>query len=579
MDILERYHPYRIAIVLFVGSMVLKYSLAFFIADTFVAPLKGSYQYLGAARNIHLHEFFAVESTRNVVLASDQIVAQGQSSILPNQFIAVFHGLIFNIFGFHPMLPVHVSILASSLTLVVLYVVVLRTFSQRVAVVFGILYLFSSVVLYEALWAGLYEFALLFFAFALVLIFKADDGNQYSLLRISLLGACMALTFLSRNAFALSFIPLTIYLYGRVAYPDVPAVHALRETPVRNHLSELLDRRAVVVVSVLGLSFIVVLVGGMALTAELGHSTDSRYMSDYFGVDTTSDEEFKNAAGYGHLYPDPYTYHFERDSYLQSVQDTTNPGRIAFLKQYGYETTAQQDRLLYTHSAKHYVTGFFAPNASYPPSPLILLLLGTGIFVLIKRRWTLAALFVGWMIFLYLVYIALWTGNWDHFLEVLFPVLALQSVGVVRLYDALAEFLAERDVGLSLLTDDRVLTALVIGMLVVHSVGIAGLHLYRPMGNSKTDATLELADEIQDHGVDDGSVVAYGGGHGYDLNYYADVSVVRFAPETVVRLLDNGTLQSAFDTFGVSAIVGYNKTVSCQIQNQTNVSIVEQYRC
>jgi hypothetical protein len=579
MDILERYHPYRIALVLFVGSMVLKYSLAFLVADTFVAPLKGSYQYLGAARNIHLHDFFSVESTRNVVLASDQIVAQGHPSILPNNFIAVFHALIFDIVGFHSMLPVHVSILASSVTLVVLYVVVLRTFSQRVAVVFGILSLFSSVVLYEALWAGLYEFVLLFFALTLVLIFKADDGSQYSLLRISLIGVCMALTFLSRNAFALSFVPLTIYLYGRVAYPDVPAIHALRETSVRDHLSELLDRRAVIVVAVLGLSFLVVLVGGMALSDELGHSTDSRYMRDYFGSDTTSDEEFKNAAGYGHLYPDPYTYHFERDSYLQSVRDTTNPGKIAFLKQYGYETTAEQDRLLYTHSAKHYVTGFFAPNASYPPSPLVLLLLGTGIFVLVKRRWTLATLFVGWMVFLYLVYIALWTGNWDHFLEVLFPVLALQSVGVVWLYDALADFLAERELALSLLTDDRVLTTLVIGILVVHSVGIAGLHLYRPLANSTTDATLELAEDIQDHGVDDGSVIAYGGGHGYDLNYYADVSVVRFTPQTIVPLLDNGTLQSAFDSFGVSVVAGYNKTISCRIQNQTEASIVEQYRC
>ena len=61
------------------------------------------------------------------------------------------------------------------------------------------------------------------------------------------------------------------------------------------------------------------------------------------------------------------------------------------------------------------------------------------------------------------------------------------------------------------------------------------------------------------------------------LNWYTDYSFVYFAPDTVGKLLNENKLQWAFNQFGVTKIVGYDKNTTEQILKNTNVRNIDIY--
>ena len=91
------------------------------------------------ARNFALTGEYKVENEKNIVLSSARVENDGISCDWGNRLTAVIYGQVFKIFGFKQNLPLYFSLILWSLTGSLLFLLVLRLFNLKTAVVFGLI--------------------------------------------------------------------------------------------------------------------------------------------------------------------------------------------------------------------------------------------------------------------------------------------------------------------------------------------------------------------------------------------------------------------------------------------------------
>jgi len=507
-----------IVIILFLLSLVVHFYPVFKKGYSF-DPLGG---HLILARNFALTGQLEIESEKNIYLSPERIEQEGIYCNWGNKLTPYIYGWVFKIFGFNQNLPLYLTLIVWSLSGVILFLIVLRLFNLKVAFVFGLIDIFIPVFVQGSLMAGFYEWAVLFFSLGLLFyLWPKKEKEKSNWLSLVLASLFFGLAALARNVFLFSFIPFIIYdFWQKKSY-----------------------KRIIIFI----LPFVIL--WGIYLVPGYLAGLPNAYLS-------SQDTSFNH---YGHLFPDPYTFHFEKEQYLESVLGDYHVDFSEYFLKYGYPVGFMDRLKLYLESVLFYPIEISKINVL--GGPLILLLLITGLVYLYRERKGLFKLFVLWGIVWYFLLVIMTTNNWDHFMELRLPLALLIALGVVWLSGHVKK-----------------LPFILACIFLVFHFGLANKWmLHEEYNTSKADVINELAVKIDQAQLDKKNDVVAVNIHPVlqGLNYYTDQNVIYFNSQTVERLLEENRLSEAFEQFGVTKIIGFDSDLSHRIINQTNLDSLE----
>ena len=494
------------------------------------------------ARNLSLGSKYSYESEKNIVLSSSLVAEKGMPASTSNRLTPLIYSKVFNIFGFNQKIPLYVSIFLYAFTTILLFLLVLRLFSLKIALIFAGIDIFMPFVLAGSVWFGFYEWAMLFFTIAVLIYLWKKKANW---LRLFLSGSFFVLAALARNAFLISFIPFLIYdFYSNFIYKK-------NRRAVRLWLWPAIKRAFIFILPVL------LLWGGFMI-------------QDYIQKDINRYVASGDAGYNGHLFRDPYTYHFDKDNYIKEIQDTTNGETLVFLEGYGYDINLKQKLITYFYSAKYYLNEFFRQPTLGGPLIIFFLILGAIYLFRTKRRLFDLAIF--WIAILFFILIFVFrTSNWDHFLEIRFPLILLISLGVYWIASWLGQNIKSK----------KVYYWLVVGLFLVlfsHLIQADKWLFHEKYLYSGMSERLGLVELIKKTDLEIGldEVIATGVPRSvFLLNYYADYNYIYFTPETIKKLLQENKLQWAFDQFGVTKVIGYPSELTESIIERAEVENID----
>jgi len=499
-----------------------------------------TFENLILARNLSLTGEYKIDNEKNVILSSETIKEKGIESKIGNKGVSILYSKVFDFFGFNQKIPLYVSLFLYGIVSVLLFLLVLKLFNIWVALIFGFIDIFSPLVLQHSITAGFYEWGILFLTIALLIYLWKEKPN---LIKLFLVGLFLALASLARNSFAI--IPIVFVVYD-----------------FWNNKS--IKRAAIFILPIL-------IVGIAYLGPDLvKKGTIENYYANYFYVvnsqETTND--------YLHVFPDSYTWYFERDAYIKSVEGTTNYDYIQYFSQYGYPVSLKNKILMYWASIKSYPKGLFVQTTIGGPFLIFLLVLGG--FYLNEKNKKLLRLFVLWTGFLYMFLIIAKSNHWGHFISLQLPLFLLISLGIYWI------------IGLILKQNIRLRFKylLVFGfvfVLFIHLVQSDKWVFHENYLYTNVEQILALVDSVEkakdtmDKKTD---VIAVGfqTQAATVINWYTDFSSVYFDSETVKKLLKEKKLQWAFDQFGVTKVIGYDKELSEEMVKATNAEAISDFR-
>jgi hypothetical protein len=479
------------------------------------------------ARNLSLTGEYKIDNEKNVVLSSEIVKEEGIQSKFGNKLTPILYGKIFGLFGFDRNIPLYVSLILYGIVSVLLFLLVLKLFNIWVVLIFSFIEVFSPLVVQYATRSGSYEWAVLFLVIALLFYLCKEKPNLF---RLFLAGLFFALASLTRNSFLI--LPFVFLIYD------------FWKNKSFKRIIVLILPLFVLWGIYLGPTFI-----------ERG-IIDNAYMGSQ---ETTS--------AYMHLFPDPYTWHFERDVYVESVQGITNYDYSQFLLKYNYPVSLKNKILMYWASITSYPKGLFAQTTIGGPFLVFFMILGG--FYLWKKNRELLKLFIVWAALTYLFLIAMASNHWGHFLSLQLPIFLMIALGIYWLI----QFIKKQDWKIYY---KYLLIFGIVFTLFVHLIQSDKWVFHERYENSNMEQALVLVKSVEDKKQDidkriDIIAVGLQNPAASVLNYYTDFSCVYFDANTVKKLLKENKLQWAFDQFGVTKIAGYDKDLTEEIIRATDV--------
>ena len=489
------------------------------------------------ARNLSLADKYSITDEKNIVLSSTLVAEKGINYNSNNILTPLIYGKLFDFLGFKPNAPLYVSLVLYALSAVLLFLLVLRRFNLYTALFFSAIYIFSPFIIGGAIWFGFYEWAILFFSAGIVIYLWKENPKTWRLIASSIF---FGLAVLARNAFLVSFIALLIYdFYSNFIYKKDWKL-------IKQWLFPAIKRIFIFALPV------ILLWGGVLIKDHL-----SQKNNPYIKLVETYDD---------HLFPDPYTYHFEKDQYIEHLKSVAQGDQINGLIGYGYLHSWKARIKMHFVSLKYYINYFFRqPTLG---GPVIILFLILGIIFLYRKDKKLLVLPVFWIVFLFLILIGLRTSNEDHFLEIAFPLALLTAIGLFGSLDWLKQAVKKQ-------SHFILLAGLIILVLFVHLIQSDKWMFhenYLYTYTQQKEDLLTVIKNVQNIGINDVLVVP---GDCLFFNYYTDYNCVNFAPETITRLLEQNKLQWAFDQFGVTRVAGFGESLNRKILDATNVQVID----
>ena len=487
------------------------------------------------ARNLNLTGEYKMIDSKGVVLSSRLVKERGVVSNAGNKLTSILYSKTFNVFNLNQNTPYYVSILLYSITTILLFLLILKLFDLKVALIFTGIDIFVPFVLAESARFGFYEWGMLFFVIALLIyLWKEKPG----LLKLFLCGIFFGLAALSRDAFLLSFVPFVIYDWY------INFIYKKNWKQIKIWLWPAIKRIFMFALPV------ILLWGGLTLQGYMtGHVNQYLNQGD---------------AGYdGHLFRDPYTYHFNKDNYIKEIQNNANGETIAYLESYGYHVTFKQFFSAYFYSLKYYLNTFFRQPTMGGPIMIFFLIL--GLIYLSKFKKSLLKLLTFWVGILFFVLIfVLKTSNENHFLEIRLPLVLLMSLGVFWTLKWLGQVIVDKK-------NYILLIGAIILVLFIHLFQSDKWMFHENYLYSDTEVKIALANMVKENNTNIAlnEVIAVPQDSLF-LNYYTDNNYIYFNSETIKKLLEQNKLQWAFNQFGVTRIVGYSDALTQKIIQNTN---------
>lgn len=466
----------------------------------------GLHDNLLLSRNLALTGEYKLENKYNAILSSSKIKKEGIQSTFGNKLSIYLEAAVFKVFGFKTNLPFYVSVFLFAASNAFLFLIVYRMLGNYwLAVSAAVFDSFMPFIWKGSLMSGSYEFAIFLFFAGLFFYFWKE---KISWRHLFISGLLFGLASVCRNAFLLSAIPLIGYEFyknrswQRLASLAIPFV---------------------IVFSILGVS-------------------NNSYL-------TSTDESF---AIYGHLFPDPYVYHFEKQSYIDSVETSGDTDFIEFMIKYGHPVSFLSKIKVYAWSAFFYLKESFSLINFGGPLFVFLFLFG-GAFIYKEKR-ELFYLFSTWLVFWYLALVFLKTNNWNHFLEIRLVLVAFIAFGAWKIGQIIK----------NVFDSNWTKNITIIGFIVFLSTQLLVSNkwlFHQDYEISFYPKAVDIAEQVKKIGVSDSDIIAvdYNQNAPLMLNYLTDKSFIYFSPETINKLEKNGKLKEVFKTMGVTKAFVENK--------------------
>jgi hypothetical protein len=512
-----------LAILIFVASLATSYYPIYKKGY----GLGGDFLLLSEARNYATVGTYKYESSNGVLLTADKAVTEGKETGITNPLTPIIYGQIYKYFGSdNPLMPMYISIILAGLFNVVIFLLITRLFNVTIGLFSAMTMVFMPVRVIGSLFFGSYEFAMIFFAVALWLYFDSKDNFRANSWRIVFASMFFALAALARNAFLISFVPFALYdFYKNRSW-----------------------KRCLVFV----IPFLIIF--GSTLTKYSWLGVPNGYVSNI------GSQPFSQV---GHVYSDPYSLYYNQDNFINNLisQGELNRVSVHFFSQWNYKVGLTDKINAYANSVKYYFTQ--TGDLTNYGGPIIILVMLLGGFWLYKNNkdmlWFFGLWFVVWLGGL--IYFT--TGNWDHFLEIIFIAAVLVGVGLYQLVEMFKIIRIKQSV-----------VVLVIMLFVSgHMVYAGKWKLYDAYRSSYFGTALDLVNrgsELKKSGV-----VAVGAHPTVASAFYylANRDVVYFSPDTIQELIDNGKLKDAFNIYNVKSSFGYPSNMSNQIKSILKIPV------
>lgn len=487
-------------------------------------PPGADHQNLMEARNFGASGSYKIEDSRGVLLSSENAKEHGEENGIFNPLTPIVYGYIFKYFGFNPELPFYLSIILFSLFNVVIFLLASRLFRTMIGFMSGIASALTPVMSVGAVHGGFYELAMLFFGLALFSYLGSKRGSfKASNTRVLISSIFFGLAALSRNAFAISFVPFIFYDFFL-------------------HRSY---KRSIIFL----IPFFIIF--GTTLTPLSWLGVPNAYHADINSMPFDL---------VGHFFRDPYSYYFDKENYIKEMLDKgLNRTGVLFATDWGYDVSFRDIIKAHLDSLRLYLSHTTDLTSTGGPAVVGLMVLGVVSLYRFNRK--LLGLFgLWWFLWLgYLVYDK--TGNWDHLMEVVFIFAMLTGFGLFRLVEIIADGRSK-----------KIFAAIILLLFVGHMAYANKWKFHDIYRSSKEEIVIDIKNKLSVQ-KDPGGVYAVGihPSSVYSLNYHLDHDVVYFDQKTIKKLLADKKLKQAFEIYGITTVIGYDKELTEKIKSQVSI--------
>ncbi len=501
------------------------------------------------SRNLAQTGIYGMENDLNVVLSSNLIKEQGHTSSSRNKLTVALYGKLFELTG--PLKEknlIWLSMALYALILVILALIVLYLFGFKISGIFSLIYILLPFNWQMSYLLSNYEFALLFFSLFFLFYFGGIK-QKHNYIYLGLSGIFLVLSCLAKDTFFL-FIPFFFFfLWWKnqkryLLYIFIPFI---------------------ILFSCLWLPD--------ALTMKNGGNT---YLLHF----TSEAPEELKSSGFGrycHLFPDPYTYHFNKEEFLQNHQNQLNDKKIDFYVKKGLIKNAsnagirtpgllERIKVGLILSLDHLSRFFSLEDIG---GPFVSLLMILGIYTLRRKNKELYQLSLGWIFsVIFLLSFAALAGR-NHLMDFGWILALWITLGIVMLVKIINEHFCFSQIKSKILLAVIVLTTLY-GLLLANHTAWNTLFDQDQKNSLRIKAYSQKIEELN---ISDEKVIAcpLRASDIYRLNYLTNKSLVAFQEKTIKDLLDNGELNSAFEKFEIRYILGYSDELSKKIIEQSQV--------
>lgn len=467
---------------------------------------------LAQARNLAVSGSFATETDKGVILPAER-ANEGVVTGVINPLSTIFYAEIFKTLGVNDftirVLPAYMAITLKSIFNALLFLLLANLFSIEVALSGALVTALMPIRIIAASIFGFYELSLFFFVIALLAFFDSNQLFRQKEWRLVVASILFALAALARNAFLISFIAFVIY--------------------------EIYKNRSLKRFLFFVLPFVIVF--GTTLTPYSWLRAPNGYLQGSESL-------------YGEVFKDPYTYYYNRDSYLLDLSQKSNLNNVEahFLSQWGYKVSLKDRIVAKLLSAERYLT--FIVSLTHTGGPVIIGLLLIGFISLYREKRE-------WFVFLTL-WFGVWItsliyfegGNWDHLMEItpIFAVgIGLGMVNISKLLNYQKKYI------LPILLIFFSWHMAYADFWALHDVYSSGnqpetLRDINWLKSTKPKGTIAVARDAQ------------------EINYYTDLPIIFFDPDTMTKLIKDGKEKEAFSLYGVTTAVGFNNVTSAALE-------------
>ena len=496
------------------------------------------------ARNYHQTGVLAIQNDQNVTISSNLIKTEGHSLVKSQYLRSFFYAKIFDIFG----VPTYnnlilISIILYAFVLVIFTILILYLFNFKTAVVFSLIYILIPFNWAGNQYLGAYEFCLLFLALFFVFYFVAvkmgyQGERKYEIPLYAISGVFLALSGLSKEATFVFALALFVFL-----------------------IIKKLKKQFIYIFAPF---FVLLLIFWMPSI----FNGQNRYLP-LLGA-TTEESIFSH---YLHLFPDPYTYYFGKDDFLdmfrnQDIGLTENIETSRMLKHYGLGKVTMIGRLnMGTYLLSQHLFRFFSLEEFGGPFVTLLLILG---FVYLRKKFKyIYELSKYWLAISFVVFSYILLVSRSHLIDFIWILVLAISFGIIYLIEIVENYFKLR--GKKLIFFE----VAVICLALYHLVLVNHVALGKQYDKDFVPRSIAYSQEINKFDIKDEEVIAVPGtfpGQEATLNYLTNKSFVIFRDSTLEKLLDDGEIKQAFEAFGVKYILGYSDELSARIVEQSEAT-------
>ena len=492
------------------------------------------------ARNYYQTGVLADQNNLNITLAPSLIKENGHPLVLSEYLGSFFYSKIFKLIGGIPSYNnlVLISLALYALILVVFTILVLYLFNFKTAIIFSLIYMIIPFVWGATYSLGPYEFCLLFWSLFFIFYFLGVKRNdKWSIPLFVISGFFLVLSGLSKEiafVFALSFF---IYLFFKKMKKELLSVF-------------------IPFVCLLAIFWLPSMINGENKYAVLlGANPEKSIFSDYT-----------------HVFPDPYTYYFEKEIFLEKLksQDLEISGNLETQKvlvSYGFAKITIFGRAkIGTYILVQHLFRFFSLRDFGGPFIVLFLILG---FIYLKKKSNfIYGLFKYWLIISILVFSYILLVSRIHLIDFIWPLVLLVSVGLIYLIDTVKDNLQLRG------KRELVFTILIFGFIIYHFILVDHVVLGDIYNNDFIPRSMAYSELIKSMDIKDEDIIAVPGDFPTqiaNLSYFTNKSFVLFASSTIDKLSREGNLKKAFEAFNVKYILGYSDAISEKAIEQAKI--------